>query len=314
MSPASLSLLVTAGALFLGVAWASAAVLLPAWSRAAAALPALARGALVAAALPWLVGLSVALAALLPGDPHLGQVLGCHCLDSKPAWVHLCPVHPEEAALLAVPSAVLLALLLPGRLRAVAELAREPVGRGGGGEPRVLGLGVPMALLHGWLRPTLVVDRRLWDALSADERSAVLAHERGHLRRRDPALRMVLRALLVIAPRSAAAQAARTWLDHAELRADAEAARLLADPTLVARALVRCARLGAQSPEMAVAWTGGRLDRRVHALVASRALSAPARPDVGPADLAVLAGLAALALLATPWVHHQVEHLLNLPL
>lgn len=314
MTLTALSLPVVVLALLLGGGWVVAALLVPVWLRATDAREGLVRLAPLVAALPWLAGLALALGAVLPGDPHTGRALACHCLESMPTWLHLCPVHPEEAGVLALPALALLGFLLPGRLRAALELTREPLGHGGGGRPRVLDLGRRVALLHGWLRPTLVVDRALWQALNDDERTAVLAHEQGHLVRRDPLVLMLLRTLLVIAPRAPAERAARRWLDRAETCADREAARLLGDPVVVADALLRCARLGAASPTLSVAWTGGAIERRVQALIGSDTPSSRARPDVGPLDVALVAGLVAVGFAATPWVHHQVEHLLNLSL
>ena len=314
MTLASLALPVVALALLVGTAWLSAAALLPLWMRAADRAAGLARHTPLVSTLPWLLGAALALAAVLPGDPHTGRMLACHCLESMPSWLHLCPVHPEEAALLALPALAVLAVLLPGRLRAAAELVREPVGRGGGGQPRVVAVGAPIALLHGWLRPTLVVDRGLWAALSGSERSAVLAHERGHLRRHDPLVRVLLRGSLTVAPRAVAARALRAWLDHAEHAADAEAARITGDATLVAQTLLRCARLGSGSPDLALSWTGGALERRVQALLADGSAPPPARADLGLREVVIASGLGALALAATPWLHHHIEHLLNLPL
>lgn len=231
-----------------------------------------------------------------------------------PTWLHLCPVHPDEAAALVAPSVVVLALLLPGRLRALRLLWVEPLGRGGGDAPHLVDLGTPAAVLHGWLRPTLVVDRGLWRALAPAERQALLAHERGHLARHDPLVRMVLRGLWTLAPAPLAQGAVRAWLDHAERAADAEAGRIVGDPTLVAAAILRCARLGAAGPDLALGWSGGSLADRVHALLEGPAPRSPARPDAGPADLLALALALLLGLSASPWLHHQVEHLLNLSL
>lgn len=314
MSLAPLSLPLVAMALFAAVAWGSAALLLPAWRRWVVRRPTLARTAPLAATMPWLAGGAVALGALLPGDPHLGQALACHCLDSMPAWVHLCPAHPALAAPLAPLAGVALLLLVPGRLGAANALLRIPVGNGGGVAPRVVDLDRPVALLHGWLRPTLVVDRRLWAGLDAAQRTAVIAHERGHLVRRDPLVLFVLQALLLVGPRGTGRDIARIWLAHAELRADQEAARHTGDPAGVAAALLRSARLAGGARPLGLAWTGGQLAHRVEALLDLRTPPAPARPDAGPRELLLIAGMAGLALLGTPWIHHQVEHLLNLSL
>lgn len=314
MTLASLSLPVVALALFLGTAWLSAALLLLLWRRIVGRSGSLARHTPLVSLLPWLLGAALALAAVLPGDPHTGQVLACHCLESMPAWLHLCPVHPEEAALLVLPAMGVIGVLLPERLGAAVALAREPLGHGGGEQPRIVSLGAPLALLHGWLRPTLVVDQTLWAALTAPERAAVVAHERGHLRRRDPWVRVLLRATLAVAPREVGARALRAWLDHAEHAADTEAARVTGDATLVAQTLLRCARLGAPSPALALSWTGGALERRVQALLVREGALPGARADLGLRELSLASALGALALAATPWLHHQVEHLLNLPL
>lgn len=312
---AALALMTVVLALFVGTAWVTSAFTLPIWLRAVQHHKGLARTAGGVSALPWLAGLAVALGAVLPGDPHTGQMFTCHCTASMASWLHLCPVHPAEASWLALPALLVLAALLPGRVQGIKELVHEPLGHGGGHHPRVVDLAEPIAVLHGWMRPTLVVDRRLWHALSEAEREAVVAHEQGHLRRRDPFVLMWIRTLLVLAPQRHAHRLARVWLQHAELRADAEAARIVGDSAVVAQALVQCARLGVSpSPALAVSWTGGALDDRIRALVERPITSRVARPDLGALDLLFLAVLAVLGVLATPWVHHHVEHLLNLSL
>ena len=55
------------------------------------------------------------------------------------------------------------------------------------------GRGTPS--VSGWLRPTVVIPRKILNELQDDELSAVLSHEREHLRRRDP-LRYALLAAL----------------------------------------------------------------------------------------------------------------------
>lgn len=314
MTLGALSLPVVVAALSLLVAWGSAALLVPLWTRAVRAWPGLGRTALLTAASPWLLGAAVAVAALFPGDPHIGQAFGCHCLDSMPAWMHLCPAHPAESLPLFVPALLVLGALLPGRLRGLSVVLRQPLGQGGGSTPRVVDLPAPMVLLVGWWRPTLAVDRGLWLALSEGERAAVLAHERGHLRRRDPQVLALLRALLAIGPASSGETMARAWLERAELLADADAARAVGDSGLVAATLLRCARLGGTSPTLSLSWTGGSLERRIGALLDVRPPVGPARPDVGVVDGLALLGLLAGGLGARPWLHHQLEHLLNLSL
>lgn len=313
MSIDTLVLVPVVAALSLATAWSAAGVVLSVWTALAGRWPSLARWALVVAAVPWVVGAVVAVAAVFPGDPHLGQMLSCHCSESMPSWLHLCPIHPGDAALLALPATAVLLVLVPGRVRALLTLAREPLGHGGGAQPVITVLEARVALLVGWLRPSLVVDRELWKSLSEPDRQALVAHEQAHLERRDPMTLMVLRSLLVVAPARMAHEAARAWLGRAEQAADSEAARMLGDPLQVAAALVRCGRMG-RDASLALQWTGGSLEHRVHALLDRKTPAQPARPDAGLIDVAALVALAIVALAATPWIHHHVEHLINLSL
>lgn len=310
MSLAALSLPVVALALAAAAGWLSATVLAAGWLAVVRRVPRLDASAPALFVLPWLVGLALMLAAVLPGDPHAGTVLACHCLDSMPGWFHLCPVHPERAWPLAAPALAVLAALLPRRVSGLRALLALPRGRGGTG-PEVVSLPAPVALLHGWWRPTLVVDSRLWAALSTAERRAVLAHEQAHLDRRDPQLMVLLRLLLVLAPPALAHRVARRWLEGAELRADSAAAATVGDPGLVAMALVRCARLAAPPTGLAPGWTAGGVEARVHRLLADPGTGAPARPDLRAAHVGVLVAVLVVGLAAVPWLHHQLEHLLN---
>jgi len=301
-------------ALSLAAAWIVAAVIFPMWSEWVAVSPRLARWSVLVAVLPLLAGGILAMSSVIPGDPHLNQFFSCHCATSMPGWLHLCPRHPSRAVGLVLPSLAVLAVLLPGRWRALRTVIPQPLGHGGGAEPTVVDLPEPTAILHGWLRPSLVVDRGLWDSLTPTHRDALAAHERGHLRRRDPLTLMGLRVLVCVGPPSAGHALIRGWLDHAELSADAIAADELGDPVRVAEALLRCAEVGVSARQTALSWTGGRLEQRIQALMACEGERADARPDVGVADLLVITGLGMAALYATPWLHHQVEHLLNLSL
>jgi Zn-dependent protease with chaperone function len=310
VSLAALALPLVALALALAAGWLTATLLAAAWLALVQRAPQLDSTAPAVFVLPWLVGLAMMLAAVLPGDPHAGTVLACHCLASMPDWFHLCPVHPERAWPLAAPALTVLALLFPRRLTGLRALMRLPLGRGGSG-PEVVPLASPVAVLHGWWRPTLVVDSRLWAALPPPERQAVLAHEQAHLDRRDPQLMVLLRLLLVLAPPALAHRVARRWLAGAEHRADSAAAATVGDPSLVAMALVRCARLGSPEASLAPGWTAGSVEDRVHRLLDSPGAGVPARPDLRGTHLIALGALLVAGLSAVPWLHHQLEHLLN---
>ncbi|MCO4769692.1 MAG: M56 family metallopeptidase [Deltaproteobacteria bacterium] len=306
----ALGFLTILAALSLGAAFLCSALLYPIWAAATLRRPALARGSVVVAAIPWIVGVGVLLAALLPGDPHLGQLLSCHCHGSMPGWIHLCPVHPGNALALLPFAAATLAVLLPGRFGAARAALAQPLGRGG--EPVVTRLPSPTAVLVGWLRPTLAIDSRLWDVLSASERRALLAHEDAHLRRHDPFVLHLLRVLGILGPQRATSRLIRSWLCRAETSADAVAARQLGDPLLLATALLRCARLRVDTPPRALAWTGGDLADRVQRLMDAPPADIAATPDATFADGAALLLLGLLVAASSPWVHHELEHLLNL--
>jgi Zn-dependent protease with chaperone function len=113
----------------------------------------------------------------------------------------------------------------------------------------------------------IVVTTGLLRALSPDERQALLAHERSHLRHRhswwvlvadlsgaiNPVLRPATRA---------AAEAVERW-------ADEDAARAVGDRRLVARALARAALHTHTQRTAALAATGGQVPERVRALLAA---------------------------------------------
>lgn len=307
-----LALPVVVLALAFGAAWVTGAAWFPIWARLCSRWPGAARSAVVAAMVPVLIAAAMVLAALVPADPHIDQVFGCHCGSSMPLWLHLCPVHPAGASALVPGAALILALVLPGRLLRWRELFAEPLGQGAGG-PVVTDLPMPTALLMGWLRPSLVADRRFWRALAPAERQAVIAHESAHLARRDPQLTMLLRALTSLAPRWASRHLLKTWLHRAECRADAIAVAELQSPLALAQALVRCARMGGGNATQ-LGCGGGHLEARIHALLDETPATARRSPDLGAPDLFILATLMVGGLLLTPWLHHHVEHLLNLSL
>ena len=94
---AGLSLPLVAIALALSVGWLASSALSRVWLELVRRRPELDHTAVATFTIPWMLALAALLAALLPGDPHTGEVLACHCLDSMPGWFHLCPVHPERA-------------------------------------------------------------------------------------------------------------------------------------------------------------------------------------------------------------------------
>lgn len=312
----SLLVVLIAMALALTVTVATAALVLPVWGRITRHIAGLARLHVVVAAMPWVLGGLAALAVLIPGDPHTGEILACHCAE-LPGWWHLCILHPWSSAGLLAPAAISLVLIAPGMLLRGLRLLREPLGHGGGAEPRLLPLGQPVVLLHGWLRPGLMVDRELWNTMQDGDRAVVVAHERAHLVRRDPAVLMLLRVLALPLPGPLARPFLQSWLDHAERQADQGAATEVGDALLVAEALVRTARGSVGARPLALSWTGASLEDRVQALLVGADTDEdadPVAPDASWVDALLIGMFGLAAATAAPWVHHQLEHLLNLSL
>ncbi|AMV16930.1 M56 family metallopeptidase [Planctomyces sp. SH-PL14] len=118
----------------------------------------------------------------------------------------------------------------------------------------------------------IVVPVRLWNRLSAEERKAVLHHELCHLRRGDLWASLVARAVVALHWFNPLAWYAASRFDEAaEWSCDA----LMAEESPVraprlAQALLAVAQVGARSPLMATAATGGPLFQRIRRLVADR--------------------------------------------
>lgn len=118
----------------------------------------------------------------------------------------------------------------------------------------------------------IVVPVRLWNRLSAEERKAVLHHELCHLRRGDLWASLAARAVVAVHWFNPLAWYAASRFDEAaEWSCDA----LMANETPVraprlAQALLAVAQVGARSPLMATAATGGPLFQRIRRLVEQR--------------------------------------------
>ncbi len=153
--------------------------------------------------------------------------------------------------------------------------------------------GVPFA--GGTLRPWVCFSRYTWDALSTEEREAVLAHELAHLRHHD----LLVLSLVALAADLFWFVPFARWLprilgEQCELRADAAAVRRGTDATILAATLVHVAELVAQAqpaPTLAFVRPGAEplLARRVARLVE------PPRARGRIAGVAVVLGVALVA-------------------
>ncbi len=274
----------------------------------------------LAAVAPVLVPTGVVLLCSLPG--LLGALTGAgdHCTGHG-EHPHFCPVHaqlpftPQLAAALA--GFVAVAGGLAGRgLLAARDLAREArwLARRAGGTlapgVRILEHETPLALTRGLATPEIWIARSLLEALEPAEREVVLAHERAHAERRDPARFLVaelasglhfprVRRALLGALRLAAEQAC-----------DARAAERVGDGLRVASTLLHVERLMRGAPgrrALGAALLDASLAARIEALIEA--------PPPGPVAARRGAGwtwlLCASALLLAAPVHHLAEHALE---
>jgi hypothetical protein len=112
----------------------------------------------------------------------------------------------------------------------------------------------------------IVVSSGMLQALAADERRALLAHERAHLRHRHHMFVLIMQVAAALNPllrpvSKAGGYALERW-------ADEDAAAAVADRRLVARAVARAALAAKRVPSAALAATGGPVPARVQALLA----------------------------------------------
>jgi beta-lactamase regulating signal transducer with metallopeptidase domain len=170
----------------------------------------------------------------------------------------------------------------------------------------------PIVALVGFFRPRMLVARSVLAACPEPELRAIIAHELGHLIRRDNLVRAVL-ALSpdVLAWLPLSHRLALAWHDAAEEAADDHAATLGEDGRLhLAEALLRVARLvpPGSSPVMVPAsalYRGENLDQRVRRLLGPPAVAAaPLSPAWRAAATTAIVASAALALHA---IHELLE-------
>lgn len=143
------------------------------------------------------------------------------------------------------------------------------------GEIQVVAIGFPFCFVMGWRHPRLILSTAVLDGLTPAQVSAVVAHERAHLDRRDNAWRVMAHLASLAHLPGLGQRAYRRWAFGAEVACDAMAAARLGSRYAVADALVRFQRLlnergesgKALSPLGVAFLQAGMLDRRVRLLL-----------------------------------------------
>lgn len=285
---------------------------------ASLAAPAQARVWLGAALFPALVCAAVMTAALAPS---FGWIID-HCAESPALHLHphLCAAHHVGAlpASTLIALGAVLALRLGHELVAVgraviraSSLARALSAIASRGERglRVLPFDAPQAFVLGTLRPSLFVTRGLLAAPHRRHLHAVLAHERAHLRRRDPLRRIAGTLALAFHLPGIARFIDRHLAEAHEMAADADAARAIQSPARVADALVKLSRARLAPLPAALGFGGSGVENRVAMLMDSRPRLD--RPQSGGLWL-VAAAIYALIAASADTVHHGVDLALGL--
>jgi beta-lactamase regulating signal transducer with metallopeptidase domain len=171
----------------------------------------------------------------------------------------------------------------------------------------------PVVAVVGLWRPKLIVARSVLSACTPDELAAILAHEQGHVDRRDNLGRLVMSAMPdVLAWMPVSARLHTAWRDAAEEAADDHATASGQEGRLsLASGLLKVARLACVSPASGVMpasafYDGQNLDRRVRRLVSPVVAEFGKRPR-WPALLLAASTVAIAMSLIQPGVHALIE-------
>jgi Zn-dependent protease with chaperone function len=163
------------------------------------------------------------------------------------------------------------------------------------------------AFVLGLIRPILFVTEGLATGAEKQHLGAVIAHERAHIRRRDPLRRFIAGIGLALhlpgVARWIEMQLSRTQ----EIAADREAARAVG-AARVARALVALAKSKLRVPRTAIAFAATSIEDRVRLVMDARTRSDwPSLATV----IAAAAVLVVMVVAGADGVHHGVEMMLG---
>ena len=192
-----------------------------------------------------------------------------------------------------------------GRVRALARMAR-PVG-----DVRLVESRRVFCFVAGLGRPAIYVSTAAWTGLPAEEREAMLAHERGHVEGGDVRRRLLVDLASIVSAPLAPGFLAGRWHDANERLRDRQAAQVTT-PDAVAGALVHMVRLGAaQVAGLSFEARSSALAKRVRSVLvdAPQDVVAAGWLDAAAVTCAVTFAITAV-VLADP-LHHALETLLG---
>lgn len=166
----------------------------------------------------------------------------------------------------------------------------------------------PYAFCHGILDPSVYVTTGLVELLGDDELRAVLAHERAHLRHRDPlrnlAARMLSRLMLFVPLHE---EAYRSYRLGRELGADREAVGVTSRPQLASALLKLLGSSEPHPPRSSAVVAFGDLEERIRHISDAAAPSQPRLPwDLGLGQAAMRSGVTLLLFGALATTSQEV--------
>jgi Zn-dependent protease with chaperone function len=281
------------------------------------------RAAAAAVILPPL--LAAGFVAALAADSALGLAAGTdHCLD-HPLHHHLCLSHGSAwlshywalGIFLAAAGSFFLRLvrLVWAHARAQRSVAHlraigEPAARGA---CYLLPSEDRFAFTAGMFSPAVFVSRGAWDALTPEQREAILAHESAHIRQRDLLRRAALGLAAACGVPFLANRALRLWTAATERICDRHAVRTVGRPSTVASAMLALLRPSPPrlTPNAAFFCGASDVPERIEAML--RGEPGGERTSRRLVALAVAAGVSfavACSAFAGP-IHHVLESALG---
>ncbi len=271
--------------------------------------------------------LSVAIIVVLTGYKVAGHWFGAqdHCLDHG-HHLHLCLIHGGAwigqawaVATVAFAVALVLTRLIHGltqmwtahvalrRIQRVSRRLETPFG-----EILLAPADRPFCFVAGLLRPRIYVSTAAWERLSAEERLAMLAHERAHVEHGDVWRRVALGFLTLVGPPVFAKRALGVWRAATERLCDQRAALAVDDPGAVGGALLA---LGRNEQPLAIgacfAASSDNLVDRVEAVLNEESDGHATARWLGFASLVFATAAVATCVAFADPLHHALESLVG---